>query len=224
VAGQASDARPCWSIKNHSPGAFSTRSRSWCHPQPRRKSSKQPRAPFGRPCSRTVIEFDLLGNGDAVLGDPWRAPRPVEHDIAAFRAQRDTNRMSEDVNVAQHLVARVDRKSNLFGSHCLNLYVLGAEASKRMPSPRSRRSTQRGERHECVCSRKSDLVCRVSSFLELVLTRCRVTGTTFQLSPLRPKCGPALRAWRWQLSRRAVGRGAAVASGSPSQFRYSWSK
>src|ERR1700751_762258 len=33
--------------------------------------------------------------------------------------------MSEDVNAAQHLVARVDRKSNLFGSHCLNLYVLG---------------------------------------------------------------------------------------------------
>src|SRR5271166_5209216 len=59
----------------------------------------------------------ILGDGDAVLGDAWRAPRLVKHDIAAFRTQRDTNCMGEGVNSAQHPVARVDRKSYLFGSH-----------------------------------------------------------------------------------------------------------
>src|SRR5262249_10013157 len=61
-------------------------SRSWCHPQPRRKSSKRPAHHLGAHVLELVIEFDLLGDGDAVLGDAWRAPRLVEHDIAAFRA------------------------------------------------------------------------------------------------------------------------------------------
>src|SRR6266571_2596282 len=35
-----------------------------------------------------VLELDFLGNGDAVLGDARRAVGFVEHDVAAFRAER----------------------------------------------------------------------------------------------------------------------------------------
>src|ERR1700735_5303848 len=35
-----------------------------------------------------VFEFDLLGDGHAVLGDPRRAVRLVENDVAALRTER----------------------------------------------------------------------------------------------------------------------------------------
>ncbi|KMS65550.1 hypothetical protein BVRB_034830, partial [Beta vulgaris subsp. vulgaris] len=35
-----------------------------------------------------VVELDLLGDGDAVLGDAGSAERLVEHDVAALRAER----------------------------------------------------------------------------------------------------------------------------------------
>ena len=64
-----------------------------------------------------VLELDLLGDGDAVLGDPGRAERLVEHDVAALGAERHAHCVSENVDSAQHLVARIHRKSNFFGGH-----------------------------------------------------------------------------------------------------------
>ena len=55
-----------------------------------------------------VFELDFLGDGDAVLGDAGCAERFVEHDVAALRAQRHPHRIGEDVDAAQHLVARID--------------------------------------------------------------------------------------------------------------------
>jgi hypothetical protein len=53
-----------------------------------------------------VLELDLLGDGDAVLGDAWRAEALVEYHIAALRAERNPHGIVEDVDTAQHLVAR----------------------------------------------------------------------------------------------------------------------
>ncbi len=57
-----------------------------------------------------VLELDLLGDGDAVLGDAGSAERLVEHDVAALRAERHAHCVGENVDAAQHLVARVDAK------------------------------------------------------------------------------------------------------------------
>src|ERR1700733_3040706 len=64
-----------------------------------------------------VLELDFLGDGDAVLGDARRAERLVDNDIAPLRAQRPSDGVSENVDAAQHLVARVGRKTYVFGSH-----------------------------------------------------------------------------------------------------------
>src|SRR6201999_3571338 len=64
-----------------------------------------------------VLELDLLGDGDAVLGDAGSAERLVENDVAALRAERDLHRVGEDVDAAQHLVARLDGKFDFFSCH-----------------------------------------------------------------------------------------------------------
>ena len=55
-----------------------------------------------------VLELDLLGDGNAVLGDAGCPVRLVEHHIATLRAERHLHRIVEDVDPAQHSVARID--------------------------------------------------------------------------------------------------------------------
>ena len=64
-----------------------------------------------------VLELDLLGDGDAVLGGARRAVRFVENDVAALGPERDPHRVGEDVDAAQHALAGVGGKANFFGSH-----------------------------------------------------------------------------------------------------------
>ena len=45
-----------------------------------------------------VLELDLLGDGDAVVGDGGGAPLLVEHDVAALRAERDADGVGELVH------------------------------------------------------------------------------------------------------------------------------
>ena len=67
-----------------------------------------------------VFEFDFLGDGDAVLGDARSAERLVEDDVAALRTERDLDRVGENVDAAQHSIARIDGEFDVFGSHCSN--------------------------------------------------------------------------------------------------------
>src|ERR1041385_5157773 len=64
-----------------------------------------------------VGELDLLRDGHAVLGDARRAVRFVEEDVAAFRAERHLDRIGENIDAAQHPIARVAIKSDFLGSH-----------------------------------------------------------------------------------------------------------
>ena len=48
-----------------------------------------------------VFELDLLGDGDAVLGDVGRAERLLEHDVAALGAEGDGDGVGEQVDAAQ---------------------------------------------------------------------------------------------------------------------------
>ena len=45
-----------------------------------------------------VLELDLLGDGDAVVGDRGRAPLLLEHDVAALRAEGDAHGVGELVH------------------------------------------------------------------------------------------------------------------------------
>ena len=47
-----------------------------------------------------VLELDLLGDGDAVVGDRGGAPLLLEHDVAALRAERDLDGVGELVHAA----------------------------------------------------------------------------------------------------------------------------
>ena len=64
-----------------------------------------------------VFEFDFLGDGDAVLGDAGSAERLVEDDVAALRTERHLDGVGENVDAAQHPVARVDGEFYVFRSH-----------------------------------------------------------------------------------------------------------
>src|SRR3954452_13076868 len=64
-----------------------------------------------------VVELDLLGDGNAVLGDAGCAERLVEHDVAALRTERDLHRVGEDVDAAKHLVACIDAEFDFFSCH-----------------------------------------------------------------------------------------------------------
>ena len=52
-----------------------------------------------------VRELDLLGDGDAVLGDAGRAEGLLEHDVAALGAERHLDGIGENIDAAQHPVA-----------------------------------------------------------------------------------------------------------------------
>ena len=67
-----------------------------------------------------VGKFDLLGDGHTILGDARRAVGFLQHHVAALRTQCDPYRIGEDVHPAQQSVARIGRKSDVFGSHGLN--------------------------------------------------------------------------------------------------------
>ena len=45
--------------------------------------------------SKRVLQVDLLGHRDAVLGDRRRAELLVEDDVAALGAQRDLDRLGQ---------------------------------------------------------------------------------------------------------------------------------
>ena len=64
-----------------------------------------------------VFELDLLGDGDAVLGDAGSAEALVEHDVAALGAERDFHRIGEGLDAAQHALTRVAGKFHIFRSH-----------------------------------------------------------------------------------------------------------
>src|SRR5207342_3049308 len=64
-----------------------------------------------------VLELDLLGDGDAVLGDARGAKTLFDHDIAALGTERHLHRIGEDIDAAQHAVAGVAGKFHVFCSH-----------------------------------------------------------------------------------------------------------
>ena len=64
-----------------------------------------------------VLQLDLLGDGDAVLGDGRRAERLLDDDVAALGPQGDLHRVGEGVDAAQDRVASLRVENDVFGCH-----------------------------------------------------------------------------------------------------------
>ena len=76
-----------------------------------------------------VLEIDLLGDRDAVVGDRGGAPLLLEHDVAALRAEGDADGVGELVHARLEGAAGVLRVGDLLGHACLpgNGSVMGTE-------------------------------------------------------------------------------------------------
>src|SRR5271169_5739018 len=72
-----------------------------------------------------VGELDLLGDGYSILGDARGAVRLVEEDVAPLGAERHLHRVGENLDAAQHAVARVAIKSDFFSSHVRSPWLSG---------------------------------------------------------------------------------------------------
>jgi hypothetical protein len=62
-------------------------------------------------------ELDLLGDGDAVLGDARGAVGFVDDDIAALGAERHFYRVGENIHAAEHASACIGAEAHVFTSH-----------------------------------------------------------------------------------------------------------
>src|SRR5688572_24705120 len=93
-----------------------------------------------------VGQFDLLGDGHAVLGDRRRAEALVEHDIATLRAERGLDGIGEDVDALHHAGAGVFTETDFFGSHFSNSGILVGDGSAPVAQARTgRASAEDGE-------------------------------------------------------------------------------
>gem|GEM_PF-3930239 len=79
-----------------------------------------------------VLEFDFLGDGDAVLGDARRAERFLDDHIAALRTQGHLHCVGQRIHAAQHAITRVGRKLDFLGSHCLVSFLRFPSTCQRM--------------------------------------------------------------------------------------------
>src|SRR5690606_25496709 len=68
-----------------------------------------------------VFQLDLLGHRDSVLGRARGAEGLLDDDVAAFRAERDLDRIGQDVDAPQHLLAGFGGELNLFRGHVRQL-------------------------------------------------------------------------------------------------------
>ncbi len=64
-----------------------------------------------------VFQLDLLGDGDAVLGDCRGTKALVEHNVTALGTQGHPHRVGQDVHTGEHLLAGVVAKTYFFSSH-----------------------------------------------------------------------------------------------------------
>jgi hypothetical protein len=64
-----------------------------------------------------VLEFDFLGDGDAVLGDPRRTERLVDNDVTALRTEGYLYGIGQHVDTTQHALACVGLEFDFLRSH-----------------------------------------------------------------------------------------------------------
>jgi hypothetical protein len=75
-----------------------------------------------------VLELDLLGHGDAVLGHGRGAEGLLQHHVAALGAEGHLHRVGEDVDALHHADTGVVSETNVFCTHWIFLEYLNRES------------------------------------------------------------------------------------------------
>ena len=78
-----------------------------------------------------LLQLDLLGDGDAVLGDPRRAERLLQHDVPAARAERGLDGPGQLRHPAEKLRPGGGLEHHLFRCHGLCSEVLFTAETRR---------------------------------------------------------------------------------------------
>jgi len=101
-----------------------------------------------------VLELDLLGDGDTVVGDGRGAPLLVEHDVAALGAEGDLDGVSEGVQTPLHAAAGLLVKSNDLGHVGSSTWVGRSTGARdgRIEMARSCHAPPRPSPDDLVCS------------------------------------------------------------------------
>ena len=68
-----------------------------------------------------VLELDLLGHCDTVLGDQWSAVAALKCHVASLGTQRALHCVGQDINTCQQLLATVVAKNHVFSCHVVSL-------------------------------------------------------------------------------------------------------
>src|SRR5690606_27670540 len=80
-----------------------------------------------------LLELDLLGDGDTVVGDGGGAPLLLQHDVAALGAERHLDGVSERVHAALEAATGFLVERDQFGCH--RVPVLPGRADTRRSDP-----------------------------------------------------------------------------------------
>jgi hypothetical protein len=54
-----------------------------------------------------VLQFDLLGDGHAILGDARRTERFLDHDVSPLRTEGDLDRIRQRIHSPQHPITGI---------------------------------------------------------------------------------------------------------------------
>ena len=71
-----------------------------------------------------VLQFDLLGHGDAVLGDGRGAEGLIQDHVAAFGSQGYLHRVGQGIDAPEHSLPGLDVIFDLFSSHVITVLLL----------------------------------------------------------------------------------------------------
>ena len=66
---------------------------------------------------KPIGELDLLGDGDAVLGNARGAIGFLDHDISALGAERHLHGIIQNFDATQNTVACISGETDIFGGH-----------------------------------------------------------------------------------------------------------
>ena len=87
-----------------------------------------------------VLELDLLGDGDAVVGDRGGAPLLLQDDVAALRAEGDLDGVGEDVHAPLEAAAGLLVERDDLGHSGGSSHANGWVADRAVPATDGRRA------------------------------------------------------------------------------------
>ncbi|MPM74920.1 hypothetical protein SDC9_121909 [bioreactor metagenome] len=83
---------------------------------------------LGAHVGELVLQFDFLGDGNAVLGDGRAAEGALEHNVAALGTEGDLDGIGQDVDAFDHAGAGGIAEFDFFSCHLLTPELICSES------------------------------------------------------------------------------------------------